>query len=56
MDKYKKEDSWPFEDGTDRLSRTSVRNDHYSLRNNPEQRSSHWKICRLLDVRLYVCL
>jgi len=29
-----------FQDGTDRLPRTSVRNYHYSLRNNPEERSS----------------
>ena len=31
---------WPHEDGTGRLPKTSVRNDHYSLCNNPEQRRS----------------
>jgi len=30
-----------LEDGTDRLSQKSVRNYHYSLHNNPEERSSH---------------
>jgi len=29
------------QNGTDNCSETSVRNDHYSLRNNPEERSSH---------------
>jgi hypothetical protein len=28
------------EDGTDKLPETSVRNYHYSLRKNPEERSS----------------
>jgi len=29
------------EDGTDRFPETSVRNYHYSLRNDPEERTSH---------------
>jgi len=29
------------EDGTDRFPETSVRNYHYLLRNDPEERSSH---------------
>jgi hypothetical protein len=29
------------EDGTDRFAKTAVRNYHYWLRNNPEERSSH---------------
>jgi len=30
-----------FEDGTERLSHTSVRNWRHSLRNSPAERSSH---------------
>jgi hypothetical protein len=29
------------EDGTDRFLETSIRNYHYSLRNNTEERTSH---------------
>jgi hypothetical protein len=34
-------DSWPFKKGPMGCPETSVRNYHYSLRNNPEERSSH---------------
>jgi len=36
------------EDGTDRLSQTSVRNCHYSPRSNPEKRSSRKYYCLTL--------
>jgi hypothetical protein len=35
------------EDGTDRFPETSVRNYLYSLRNNPEERSSHLRNVRV---------
>ena len=40
--------SWPPEDGTE----TSVRNYHYSLRNNPDERSS--QLCVFLCVFIFV--
>jgi hypothetical protein len=38
-----------LEDGTDRLSETSVRNFHYSLRNNPDERISRILALRASD-------
>ena len=39
------------EDGANRLSQKSVRKYHYSLRNNPEERSAHVKylLCQTVD-------
>jgi hypothetical protein len=40
------------QDETDRLSETAVRNCHYSLRNNSEERSSHLLRSRSLKTRI----
>jgi hypothetical protein len=48
MDKYKKRILDPLKMGPTCCPLASVRNYHYSLRNKPEERSSHLKICRLL--------
>jgi hypothetical protein len=48
-------DSSPLKMGAVGCLETSVRNCHYSLRNNPEARSSDHLRVRGLELRLYLC-